>query len=134
MNRHDRRALVAATRRKNDHGDERLSPVPREEWGEELFDHPAVAVFKSRRFLVQIFQELDGVIRLSVCRTTINVDGSWRAGISWDDLYRVKSELGYGDRYAIEVYPRERDLVNVANMRHLWILPEPLGIGWFADR
>lgn len=25
----------------------------------------------------------------------------------------------------------KQDYVNVANMRHIWVLPEPLSIGWF---
>ena len=30
----------------------------------------------------------------------------------------------------MEVYPRTADLVNVANMRHLWVLPELLPFAW----
>lgn len=34
---------------------------------------------------------------------------------------------------AVEIYPAERDIVNVANMRHLWVLPERLPFGWRRD-
>jgi hypothetical protein len=32
----------------------------------------------------------------------------------------------------VEIYPRDRDIVNIANMRHLWVMAEPLALGWFA--
>lgn len=50
--------------------------------------------------------------------------------ITWDQLQTIKSELGFGDWYAVEVYPANADLVNDANMRHLWMLETRLSIGW----
>ena len=65
-------------------------------------------------------------------RAAVSVEGDdWAVGISWDSLQDIKRRRGYGDKYAIEIYPREVDIVNVAAMRHLWVLPEPLNIGWF---
>ena len=46
---------------------------------------------------------------------------------------QVKREIGFGDWYALEIFPRDGDIVNVANMRHLWMLATPLSIGWFAQ-
>lgn len=45
-------------------------------------------------------------------------------GITWDELQLVKNEQGYGNRFAIEVYPPDNRVVYEINMRHLWILPE----------
>jgi len=84
---------------------------------------------RSRYYLVQIFEDGD-VIRMSVNKTDVNNDGSWKENISWEDLQQLKRQAGFGARYAVEVYPRDIDLVNVANMRHLWILEKPLKIGW----
>jgi hypothetical protein len=93
-----------------------------------------MSVWRSREFLVQAYAAppLNGieVHRLSVCRVTLQSDGRWDAEITWDDLQRVKREAGFGDWYAVEVYPRDRDVVNVANMRHLWLFADPLPIGW----
>ncbi|EOG1815585.1 hypothetical protein ACK3RA_000943 [Enterobacter hormaechei] len=47
-----------------------------------------------------------------------------------DALQEIKSAVGYGDRDAVEIYPRDSDVVNVANMRHLWITPEPIAFAW----
>ena len=63
----------------------------------------------------------------------IDRTGNWLDGISWDQLMALKRHIGYGELYAIEIFPRDTDIVNVANMRHLWILREPLSIGWFKN-
>jgi hypothetical protein len=42
----------------------------------------------------------------------------------------IKNAVGYQDRDAVEVYPSQTDVVNVSNMRHLWILPEKLDFAW----
>jgi hypothetical protein len=50
--------------------------------------------------------------------------------IPWDDLQRLKTECGYGMFDAVEIYPNKRYEVNVANMRHLWIMADPLSFAW----
>ena len=105
----------------------------------ELAIHPREIVitgrpsraWRSREFLVQQCDETGGVIRLSVNRT--HVDPStmrWLDGITWDDLQRLKSEAGFGDREAVEVFPPDGNVVDVANIRHLWVLPERLPFSW----
>lgn len=48
-----------------------------------------------------------------------------RAVHSWPDFQRIKREVlvSGSDRVAVEVYPAEADLVDQANMYHLWVLP-----------
>ena len=43
---------------------------------------------------------------------------------SWSDMQRIKNEIVGTERVAVEVYPAESDLVDQANMYHLWVLPE----------
>lgn len=96
-----------------------------------------VQVWLNNQFLVQVFDEsLPGVtsMRLSVCRTTLNMDGRWQDNIRWDELQDIKRAVGFGDWYGIEIYPKDADVVNVANMRHLWLMPESIGIGWDAGK
>ena len=89
------------------------------------------AQWRSREFVVQAFEVPGGVIRLSVNRTHIDPSTMrWVDGITWDDLQRLKSEAGYGDREAVEVYPPDSCVVDVANIRHLWVLPERLHFSW----
>lgn len=50
---------------------------------------------------------------------------------NWMDKQRIKNELFGEESLAIEVFPKESELVNNANMYHLWILHEqeiPFGI------
>lgn len=93
-----------------------------------------IKVWRSRSHLVQLWQEDDpaypGMLRLSVCRTRLRPDGQWEDGLTWDELHAIKSEVGYADWYAVEVYPPVKDVQNIANFRHLWLLPQPLSIGF----
>lgn len=43
---------------------------------------------------------------------------------SWYVLQRIKNELVGSDRTAVEVYPAELNLVDDANLYHLWVLPD----------
>ena len=74
------------------------------------------------------------IVRLSVNRTAIE-GPRWKEGVSWDELQAIKRQCGYGDHDAVEVFPRDVDVVNVANMRHLWILDpaQPLPFAWRAS-
>jgi hypothetical protein len=107
-----------------------LTSVPRERWSPDTYDPKRIEVYLCRRFLVQVFDEGNGIRRLSINRTQRDGD-KWLDGITWDELQRIKHDIGMGDAYAVEVYPRDIDIVNVANMRHLWVLPQPLpDVGW----
>lgn len=104
-----------------------LSEVPRDQWPASP---PAglQRVWHSRDYLVQQYGEECGV-RLSVCRTSM--EGSrWVDGLTWDELQAIKQAVGYGQLWAAECYPPDEAVVNVANMRHLWILPGPPAFGW----
>lgn len=105
-----------------------LAPVPREQWPKNP-PHVPLEVWRSRGFLVQICAEPNGYERMSVCRTTRSGD-SWDDLITWDELMVLKRECGRGDKDALEVYPADRDVVNVANMRHLFFPPTPVSFKW----
>lgn len=44
--------------------------------------------------------------------------------LTWREMQRVKNELVGPERVAVEVYPPVSELVDGANMFHLWVLPE----------
>ncbi len=86
---------------------------------------------RSSEYLVQFYRVPSPLVRvrLSICRTRL--DGQrWADGIDWETLQRLKSEAGFGDFDAVEVFPSDSDVVNVANMRHLWVLSEPAAFAW----
>lgn len=86
------------------------------------------ACFRNRNFFAAVF--LDDCEGQSYCRLTVNrtelfQDGNWIDKITWDELMAVKRGIGMGDRWMVEVYPKDDEIVNVANMRHLFLVPRP---------
>lgn len=126
MNRAERRAANKANKKRLPI---RMRPVAREQWPRDS-DPSRVAVFVSQEFMAQVFAECPGS-RVSVNRVQVGSSG-WKAEISWDELQRVKREIGMGDAWAVEIYPPDSQVVNVANMRHLWVygLDGSPGFGW----
>jgi len=103
---------------------------------EGTYSVPPFKVVRNRRIMVQMFHERDNIIRLSINRCEIQRKADppfweWKDGLTWNDLQKIKNELGFSDHDAVEIFPKECDEVSVANMRHLWIMPIPL---WFAWR
>lgn len=47
-----------------------------------------------------------------------------KAERSWPTLQRIKNELVGPERVAVEVFPAASQLVDEANMYHLWVLPD----------
>ena len=125
-NRAQRRQLV----RDNNKQPEVLREILRDQWPTQ--NGPQLRVLRSRDFLVQEFPAVaPAVVRLSVCRTSLD-GGRWKDGISWDELQKLKRECGYGNADAIEIFPRDSDVVNVANMRHLWVMAQQVPCAWRA--
>lgn len=135
MNRRERLAAKRELEKRTKARPLYLVEIPPEEWPTGPHIQRPLRAWQSRSFMVQEHAEPDfagrTVTRLSVNRVSLRSDGHWDEGITWEDLMRVKREAGYADSYAIEIYPRERDVQNVSNMRHLWVLSAPLPIGWF---
>ena len=105
-----------------------LQEIPRLQWPNP--HAPLLRVLRSRDFLVQEFAATaPAAVRLSICRTALDGD-RWQDGIAWEDLQRLKRECGYANRDAVEVFPSDADVVNVANMRHIWVLAEPVSFAW----
>lgn len=134
-NRAERRAALAdmnATSQRYPVG--QLVEIAREDWPDVWMPPGIQRVWRDRRYLVQ--QNLDrGMVRLSV--NVVAAKSSlerWVDGIPWDDLQRIKNQCGYADACAVELFPPEAKVVNVANLRHLWILPEPPAFMWSAKR
>ena len=120
----------------NEKWPDELVEVPKRNWPPLHKGHVRPArVFRSKPFLVQVFDEHYGMTRLTVCRTSLNPEtGGYEENITWEDLQSLKRQAGYGDADAVEVFPADEDVVNVANMRHLWVLPYKLIYAWRKDR
>ena len=112
---------------------ERLTLIPRDEW--PTVTPMPIKAWLCRRYVVQLYDAANAtypaLLRLSVNRSRVSSGGGWKAEITWDELQAIKREIGYGHWYAVEVYPPDANVINVANLRHQWRLPTPLEIGWF---
>lgn len=110
---------------------ERMTEIAREDWPQSAVDAMRGSgilperVWRSRDFFVTYFALAGKLPRLTVNRVQLGEDGRWRDGITWNDLQRIKSECGFGAVDAVEVYPANKDVVDKANMRHLWLVDAP---------
>ncbi len=103
--------------------------VPQEQWPFAV--KPPEKVFISGEFLVQVYSEPNDISRLSIQRKARDrKTGTWVDGISWDELQEIKNRIGYANYCAVEVYPEQHNVVNVAAIRHLWVLPERPDFVW----
>jgi hypothetical protein len=53
---------------------------------------------------------------------------------SWPEMQRIKDELAGPSATAVEVYPPRGEIVDEADMYHLWVLTEPLPFTIFERR
>jgi len=105
--------------------------VPRDQWAQGTFAGVGPdALWRSRNFLIQVFKEDQGAMRLSICRTQLDKHGQYVDGISWEELQGLKNLCGFAEREAIEIYPISGNEVNVANFRHLWVMPSWMRLHW----
>lgn len=129
FSRQERRAAIKALERDNDNAPVVMTEVVQERWPASMVGN-VLNLWRSRRFLAQLYAEPDGVLRLSINRTTTATGDRWVDGITWDELQAVKAECGFGHVWAVEVYPPADCVVNVANVRHLWLLPKAPTFAW----
>ena len=86
-----------------------------------------VAGWCSRHFIATLFQYVDGTKRLNIHRAKIDPDTyRWVGDITWDELMEVKRQCGYGNEFAIEIFPEDENIIDTDNVRHLWIIGSDL--------
>lgn len=119
--RSDERGLASDNRR----AARELKLVRREDWplACSLVSKPPSFVWRSSEFLVMLYEHEEKP-RLSICRTSLYGD-RFADNISWDEIQRLKREAGFGETCAIEIFPPDSAVVNVANMRHIWLVEPP---------
>ena len=75
---------------------------------------PSIGVWEDETYSVGAFMD-QGFIRLDIMRR------DYRDGITWDQMNEIKNACGFSEFDAVEYFPRQRDIVNTANIRHLYI-------------
>lgn len=117
MNRHERRAQRAVVVRDN-RGRTAFEPVEINQ--RMLADFPACqnirAAWKNATLSVQVYERAP-YTHLMIRRH------DERPVHSWGELLAVVHEL-YPGRWAFEVYPPAGEVIDQANLYHLWVLPQ----------
>lgn len=127
MNRHERRASLARVRSTRNawHPFERVDVDPA-----RFAEHAARtgdlrSCWRNNVYSVQVFARATPhgeALQFAIRRHDDHeVQG-------WSDLQRIKDELAGPDALAIEMYPRAADVVDDANMRHLFVLPPGMSV------
>lgn len=66
------------------------------------------------------------VEHVTITRKGISADGS--GGFSWSEKQQIKDELFGENRDAIEVYPKQKYLVDVCDVYHLWVFDKKIDL------
>ncbi len=97
-----------------------LYAVPVKEWPNHW--PPGIReVWRSKDYLVQVYDDTLCAARITVSTTKMRT-GNYVGNISWETLNGIKAAVGFADCDAVELYPREEDVINDANMRHLFVV------------
>ncbi|TCV66327.1 hypothetical protein [Neorhizobium sp. S3-V5DH] len=71
--------------------------------------------------LIRPFYDMDGhLTHHCAIRTASNLEPPWR------DLQRIKNELFGSEATAVQVMPPASELIDAADLYHIWVLPERL--------
>lgn len=134
MNRTERRMFRKAFDQEQASQPWTLKQVPRDKWPKSAVASAVasavsiIEVWRSRKYLVVLYQE-PCCLRMTINRAELGA-GGWKADLTWDEIQMIKDEIGRGKQWAVECYPPESEVVNVANMRHLWLLDQEPVFGW----
>jgi hypothetical protein len=123
--RHERRMLVEKERRLRKLGNwpawERMD-LPNGIPGSSGWCRGVRAAARNEIFAVMIRPAPGGVTHLAI--TSLSQDRP-----TWWEAMRIKNELCGPEATAVEVYPPMANVIDEADMYHLWVLPEPLKFG-----
>ncbi len=75
----------------------------------------------------KVFAVLDRVAEAGVRHLAVSSLSGIRP--TWPEMQRIKDELAGVDATAIEVYPPKAEVIDQADMFHIWVLPGKLPFG-----
>ncbi len=126
MNRAMRRASEANGRREQRKEWEEFEDVTSESRRRHAALNPGSAfrpdqVFQNPKYVVQIFNDRKVIGRPA---RQVMIRRSDSAPIySWSDMQRIKNEIFGEEVEALQMFPKESELVDVANLYWMWVLP-----------
>ena len=78
-------------------------------------------IYQNNIFIVQVYDRVTewGMVKKAMIRRNDALPVH-----NWQVFQRLKNEIFGEDATALEVYPKKKNLVDVANMYWLWVLPQ----------
>lgn len=128
LNRSQRRALERVKRQLIASYPDELTRVDENDPNMPYTSHPQDldCVWRNKKFTVMVWN-LPAGKKLSISRNTWDSHTRrYTDGITWDEIMEIKRCCGFGERNAIEFYPPDSEVINIANVRHIWLLPNSL--------
>lgn len=131
LNREQRRALEKARRQQMASYPDTLEIVPETDPNIPYSSHPQDIehIYRSKKYTVILWKIGVGFTgynfgqRFSISRNEWNSkDRRYKDGLTWDEIMDIKREMGFGERTAIEYYPADSETINIANMRHIFLV------------
>ncbi len=131
LNREQRRALEKVKRQLIASYPDTLEIVTENDPNLPYSSHPQDIehIYRSKKYTVILWKIGVGFAgynlgqRFSISRNEWNSkDRRYKDGLTWDEIMDIKREMGFGERTAIEYYPADSEVVNLANMRHVFLI------------
>lgn len=128
LNREERRALEKVKRQLIASYPDTLEIVPENDPNIPYSSHPQDIdkIYRSKKYTVIVWNVPAGK-KLSIQRNEWDSHaGRYKDQILWDEIQEIKRQCGFGEQNAVEFYPPDSEVINIANVRHIWILPKEL--------
>lgn len=128
LNRQQRRALEKAKRMLIATYPDELTRVAENDPNMPYTSHPQDldSVWRSKKYTVMVWNVPAGT-KLTISRNEWDSHTRrYKDEITWDEIMDIKRSVGMGERNAIEFYPPDSEVINIANVRHIWILPQEM--------
>lgn len=128
LNREQRRALEKVKRQLMASYPDTLEIVPENDPNLPYSSHPQDIdkIYRSKKYTVIVWNVPAGK-KLSIQRNEWDSHTNrYKDNITWDEIQEIKRKCGFGEQNAIEFYPPDSEVINIANVRHIWILPDEL--------
>ena len=118
------KAMKRKLEKENKKYSNRIEAIPESEWPGNS-DDKVLGAYRSCNYLIIVSdagEQMDGLVQITVQRTSIDREGNFDDGIDYDTLQIIKNEVGYSNYDAIEVFPRHIDYYAQPNVRYLWVM------------
>lgn len=126
LNRAQRRALEKVKRQLIATYPDELTIVPENDPNMPYTSHPQDldSVWRNKKYTVMVWNVPAGK-KITISRNEWDSHTCrYKDGITWDEIMEIKRGVGFGNQNAVEFYPPDNEVINIANVRHIWILPD----------